>query len=118
MASQSKTKSAPESRLLIRIVCGGEVALGPGKVELLELLEKTGSISEAARQMRLSYMKAWLMTKSLKPLVTVSRGGKSGGGATVTDAGREAIRLYRLMETNSRAACASAWNKLQQLLAE
>lgn len=113
---KSKTKSALEPKLLIRIVCANKVALGPGKVELLELLEQTGSISEAARQMRLSYMKAWLMTKSLKPLVRVSRGGRSGGGATVTDAGRETIRLYRLMESNSRTACEASWSKLQRLL--
>jgi len=111
-----QTKPAPKPRLLLRIMCAGGTPLGPGRVELLELLEQTGSISEAARKMRISYMKAWLLTKSMKPVVEISRGGARGGGVRLTEKGRRAIALFRQMENASVAACGPAWIKLRRLL--
>lgn len=74
--------------------------LGPGRVELLERIEETGSINQAAKQMGMSYKKAWEMVNSLNaqtknPVVITQTGGEKGGGTTITDEARELIRYYR-----------------------
>ncbi len=113
-----KPKSADSLslHLRLRIVCGETIALGPGKMELLALLEETGSIGESAKRMGMSYMKAWTLIQGMKPLVQTARGGQTGGGAGLTDAGRKAIALYQKMEQDSLRACQPSWKKLQQLL--
>jgi molybdate transport system regulatory protein len=105
----------------LRINYGRRFAFGPGKAELLEHIERTGSISEAARAMGMSYMRAWTLVKSLdrgfaEPLVSKSRGGSTRGGATVTKTGRRVLSLYREMETASQAAIQAASKKLNRLL--
>ncbi len=77
--------------------------LGHGKVELLERIAKTGSISKAAKEMKMSYKAAWdsidLMNKiTSEPLVVRVTGGKGGGGTQITQKGIEAIRIFREME--------------------
>lgn len=115
-----KTKTKPEDSLSLhlrmRIVCGEKIALGPGKVELLVLLAQTGSIGEAAKRMKMSYMKAWSLIQTMKPLVATARGGQKGGGAELTEVGRAAVALYQQMERDSLRACAGSWKKLQSLL--
>ena len=81
----------------------------PGRAELLTRVNGTASIAQAARDMGMSYMKAWKLVQSMnqcfrEPLVEVQRGGKSGGAARLTPLGREALELYRRMETASVAA--------------
>ena len=76
----------------IWIECNGERFFGPGPVELLELIYNTGSISQATKQMEMSYKKAWeiinsLNTEARKPFVITQTGGNSGGGS-VTAASR------------------------------
>jgi molybdate transport system regulatory protein len=101
---------------------GDEIALGPGKIELLELVQRTGSITEAARQMGVSYMRAWTLIRTMndcfrKPLVAAARGGRAGGGgATLTETGREALALYRRMSGRCVEATRGNWKKLQRLL--
>ena len=77
--------------------------LGAGKVELLEHIEETGSISGAAKKMAMSYRRAWLLIDELnqmfsKPCVESSTGGAGGGGAKVTDFGRKIITAFRALE--------------------
>lgn len=105
----------------IRIYAGREVALGPGKAELLKLVAETGSLSAAARKMKMSYMRAWLLVQTMnrsfrKPLVSTDRGGSGGGGATLTAEGKRVLALYNEMETNSLAAMAGPWKRLKALL--
>ena len=105
----------------IRILCGEDIALGPGKVELLEHLEKTGSISLAAQSMGLSYMRAWTLIQTMNkcfkdPLVVSLRGGKEKGGAKLTATGLQALKMYRKMEADSFAATEASWEKLKELL--
>jgi molybdate transport system regulatory protein len=100
---------------------GGEVALGPGRVELLELIGQTGSLRAAAARMGMSYMRAWNLVKSTnhcfnRPLVEATRGGRTGGGATLTQAGREIVATYRAMERKSEAAIGKKWTRLKKLL--
>ncbi len=84
----------------LRLQFGQAVAIGPGKAELLELIAETGSISAAAKRMAMSYRRAWLLVDTMNqcfdaPLVETAAGGKGGGGARVTDLGREVLARYR-----------------------
>lgn len=93
----------------LRVLMGETTALGPGKARLLELIEETGSISQAAKGLGMSYRRAWLLVDAMnhdfrEPLVSTARGGEHGGGAALTDLGREAARRYRDMESKATRA--------------
>lgn len=88
---------------------GSKAMLGPGKVDLLESIAETGSISAAGRAMGMSYKRAWMLVETMnamfgEPLVESSRGGAEGGGAVLTGTGRKVILLYRQLETKARSA--------------
>jgi molybdate transport system regulatory protein len=75
---------------------------GPGPVELLERIEATGSISAAAKEMKMSYKKAWelvnaLNTQTTNPVVIPQAGGEKGGGSTITEEAIEMIKYHRLL---------------------
>jgi molybdate transport system regulatory protein len=77
--------------------------LGPGKIALLEAVQATGSISDAARVLKMSYRRAWLLVSSLnaafdEPVTIAATGGRGGGGAQVTVFGAGLIALYRALE--------------------
>ncbi|MDB6125730.1 MAG: molybdenum-binding transcriptional regulator [Pedosphaera sp.] len=104
-----------------RIVCGKDIAMGPGKAELLEQLQKTGSIADAATEMDMSYMRAWKLIKTMErcfkqPLVKVTRGGAKGGGAELTETGKQVLMLYRQMEAKSLQASKNSWERMLKLL--
>ncbi len=89
----------------------GDALLGPGRVELLEAIERCHSISAAARAVGMSYRRAWLLVDSInraaeETLVVCQTGGRNGGGAGLTDSGRQAIRLYHLLQTRMQRAAA------------
>ena len=91
----------------IRILIGSATALGPGKVDLLEAITASGSISAAARAMGMSYRRAWLLVDAMNRcfddnLVITSTGGRGGGGARVTPLGGEVLRRYREMEAKAQ----------------
>lgn len=93
----------------VRIRIGDEMVLGPGKVDLLEAIGRTGSISAAGRELGMSYRRAWLLVDALnhmfpEPLVTASPGGSHGGGAKLTDYGRGVAAAYRRIEERTRIA--------------
>jgi molybdate transport system regulatory protein len=80
--------------------CDGERFLGPGRVELLEHIETTGSINKAAKEMGMSYKKAWQMinainTQATKPFVITQSGGEKGGGSVVTPEAKEFVAYHR-----------------------
>jgi molybdate transport system regulatory protein len=118
MTAQAKPANSLSFNLRLQIGAAGNFMLGPGKVALLTLINETGSLGEAAKRMEMSYMKAWSLVQTMKPLVALTRGGKSGGGAALTPLGQKALMLYRKMESDSRRACEGSWKKLQQLLQE
>jgi molybdate transport system regulatory protein len=120
-----KPDSCRTARLLprLRILWGKDVALGPGKVDLLALIHETGSIRAAAERMDMSYMRAWTLIKTMngcfrKPLVVASRGGRDRGGAVLTETGRRTLELYRALEEETQKACAGTWRRLCKLLTE
>jgi len=101
---------------------GKHVAFGPGQAELLAALENTGSLTEAAVQLGMSYMRAWPLVKSInrsfrKQVVKTMRGGvKGGGGTRLTPTGREVLALYRQMDAKSLAVIQPGWLQLRKLL--
>jgi molybdate transport system regulatory protein len=90
-------------RLKISIVFESGARIGPGKAALLESIRDTGSISGAARDMGMSYKRAWLLLDSMNraftgPVVTAAPGGTHGGGASLTAFGAELLERYRRIE--------------------
>ena len=78
-------------------------SIGPGKVALLEGIERTGSLRQAARELGMSYRRAWLLLDQINqsfntPATTTTVGGTGGGGATLTPFGEELIERYRALE--------------------
>lgn len=115
--------ASPHFSLKLRLHRGDAIALGPGKMELLEALQKTGSISSAARSMGMSYRRAWLLVDTMnqcfkKPLVTTATGGKGGGGAELTDFGLEVLAHYRAMESKALRSIETDMQQLKALLAD
>ena len=105
----------------IRIVFGRDIALGPGKAELLEHIARTGSLRKAAAAMEMSYMRAWTLVQTMnrcfkKPVVVTTRGGADGGSATLTDSGKAALALYRRMETLGLQGMRPAQSEFTKLL--
>ena len=106
----------------IRILIGAVVAIGPGKAALLAGIARTGSISAAAREMKMSYRRAWLLVEAMnsafrRPLVETLTGGEGGGGARVTELGEEVLRRYRAMESRAARSVAPELKRLSRLIA-
>jgi molybdate transport system regulatory protein len=97
--------------LMLRILAKDHPAMGPGKAQLVELIDSTGSISAAAREMGMSYRRAWQLVDAMnssftEPVVLTAVGGKSGGGAVVTEFGREMVARFRAIEEKVSAVIA------------
>jgi molybdate transport system regulatory protein len=119
MKQAAAASGRPELKPRFRIVSGTEIALGPGKVELLTLVEKTGSIRQAAVRLDMSYMRAWSLVRTMNrcfrtPLVRSVRGGGKGGGAELTPAGKKVLVLYLEMESEALPATTPAWTRLRR----
>ena len=87
----------------LRVMFGTEIAMGPGKAELLEAIGATGSISASAKRLGMSYRRAWILVDTMNrcfrsPVVASAAGGSGGGGASVTPFGRTVLRRYRAMQ--------------------
>lgn len=107
--------------LLLRVLSAKFPAMGPGKERLVTLIADTGSISAAAREMGMSYRRAWQLVEALnksfkEPVVLTAIGGKRGGGAVVTDFGRRLARDYRRMEEKASAAIAADLKRFSRRL--
>ena len=113
-----------KTRVQFRLRIGkGELwAIGPGKVALLEAIAEAGSISGAARNLGMSYRRAWNLTDEINrglssPAVQAVPGGVAGGGATLTPVGQKVIELYRSVERDARRDQDAAIAALTRLLA-
>jgi molybdate transport system regulatory protein len=111
----------PRIRFRLRVTRGPDIAVGPGKVELLEAIAKTGSITAAARSLGMSYRRAWLLVDTMNrcfrsPVVEAEVGGKRGGGARLTTRGVEAVRCYRRIEKLATKASAAEMRQLLKLM--
>ena len=111
------------ARLTLRIDFDRDRAIGPGKIRLLELIDSSGSISAAGRQMGMSYRRAWLLVDALnhcfrEPVVASQVGGVRGGGASLTEFGHAVVEHYRAIEKAAASAGADHVGALAASLAE
>jgi molybdate transport system regulatory protein len=110
-------------RLRIRIVFGEDEIMGPGKAELLERIGRCGSIAAAGREMNMSYKRAWSLIGTMNamfsaPVVESTRGGAGGGGAVLTDRGRDVLALYRQFEADAAKAGSPRLDALSRLMTD
>jgi molybdate transport system regulatory protein len=105
----------------VQILCGDEIAMGPGKAALLEAIAREGSISAAGRAMGMSYRRAWMLVDVMnrcwaEPLVATAAGGARGGGARLTEAGTAILARYRAIEARLGATVAEEAAALEATL--
>nr|WP_295666452.1 LysR family transcriptional regulator [Sphingomonas sp.] len=96
-------------KLKAQVYCGDELAMGPGKADLLEAIDGEGSISAAGRTLGMSYRRTWLLADEMnrcwkERLVDTTAGGGAGRGARLTPMGREVLSAYRALERRLQAA--------------
>lgn len=111
------------AKLTVRIDLPTGVRIGWGKIALLEQIERTGSISAAARAMGMSYRRAWLLVEETNaqtrhPVVATNIGGTHGGGAGLTETGHRLVAAYRAIEAKSKGAIGAEMHELSELLTE
>lgn len=115
-------RAKPRARFRIRITVGEVIAIGPGKIDLLEAIAETGSITAAAKHLDMSYRRAWLLLDELnralrRPAVDSAKGGAHGGGSALTEAGRDLISLYRRIEQTAAQSCQADLARLMAMIA-
>jgi molybdate transport system regulatory protein len=103
----------------LRFTFPGGAPLSHGKAELMELIRETGSIRQAAQRMDMSYRRGWLLTDELnhmfrEPVIETKKGGKSGGGAGLTDFGETLLKRFRDMENRTVKALKADLNWLEE----
>jgi molybdate transport system regulatory protein len=113
----AKKTAPPELRLRIRILRGGDILLGPGKADLLDAIRRHGNLRAAARDLGMSYMRAWKLVQMmnrafLEPLVELERGGAERGHAILTAMGKAVFALYRKMERSGLEASRPVFRRL------
>jgi molybdate transport system regulatory protein len=97
-----------------RVDLSAGCAIGPGKIALLEGIGRSGSLSQAARDLKMSYRRAWLLLGGTndafrRPVVILSTGGRGGGGAKVTPFGHALIAAYRTLESDIAQSARAAF---------
>ncbi len=112
----------PRGATKLRVMFGTEIAIGPGKAELLEAIAATGSITAAAKSLGMSYRRAWLLIDTMNRcfrtrVVETEAGGNRGGGTQLSALGSEVVRRYRNIETRAGKAGAAEIAALTRLLA-
>ena len=102
-------------KIKLQVMCGDEIAMGPGKADLLEAIVQHGSISAAGRALGFSYRRAWLLVDTMnrcwtQPLV-LAKGGSAG--AEVTALGHRVLARYRRLQDAAEAGVVSGWAELE-----
>ena len=107
----SRSGLQPESGIVVRskvwLEKDGKLLMGTGRATLLERIDQFGSISAAARSMKLTYRNAWLWVEAMNhlapvPLVEKSAGGERGGYARLTQEGRRIVADYKEKRARAR----------------
>jgi len=115
------TRAPPVARFRLRVTHGDLIAVGPGKVALLEAVARTGSITAAAKELGMSYPRAWNLVDELnralrEPAVTSKKGGERGGRSELTAAGLKLVARYRRIESKATSATRKELAALVSLL--
>ncbi len=116
--SLRKRFGTPEAQPRLRIICE---TIGPGKASLLARIAETRSISQSARQMKMSYRRAWQLIEAMnkcfrQPLVESIAGGSKGGGSRLSRMGKEVLALYNALYAKSLKSGARELRRLHALL--
>ncbi len=111
-----------EVNFRLRITRGDDIAVGPGKIDLLVAIARTGSITSAAKDLGMSYRRAWLLVDTMNrcfksPVVDAEAGGSRGGGTALTPLGVDVVRRYRRIESAAAKAGAADIRAVLALLA-
>lgn len=120
-AMATRHPGGADAQFRLRIRSGVDIAVGPGKVDLLEAIAATGSITAAAKHLGMSYRRAWLLVDTMNrcfrgPVVAAEAGGARGGGTALTPLGADVVRRYRRAEALAAKAAAAELAGLAQLL--
>ena len=107
----------------LRLLHGEQIALGNGKADLLDAIAATGSISQAAKQLGMSYRRAWLLVDTMNqcfvtPLVITQTGGSHGGGTQLTELGVQVLQVFRQMQQAALQATAPFEQQLVEWLVD
>ncbi len=118
----SKVRHPDRPGIRLRVVLGGDIAVGPGKADLLQAIAETGAIAAAGRRLGMSYKRAWLLVETMngcfrEPLVEAAKGGVGGGGATLTLLGEQVLAAYRRMEAKVVDATAAELEEMRGAMA-
>ncbi len=105
----------------LRVMFGSDIAMGPGKAELLQAIERTGSISAAAKRLGISYRRTWILVDTMnrcfrEPVVDSSTGGQGGGGAAVTAFGKRVLASFHAMQARVDRALDPELERFSELL--
>ena len=111
----------PRVQFRLRISKGEDIAIGPGKIDLLEAIAASGSITAAAKRLGMSYRRAWMLVDTMNrcfanPVVDAEAGGRRGGGTRLTPTGAKVLRLYRRIEAKAHKAGAIDLATIAELL--
>ncbi len=109
----AKLRHDDQIGLRIRVVLGDGLVIGPGRADLLQFIQETGSIAAAGRRMGMSYKRAWQLAEALNasfssPLISANKGGAAGGGATLTPLGISVLQAYRDLHAQALASGAAS----------
>ena len=113
--------TAARLKLHVRILTEDAIAFGPGKAELLEAIHRTGSISQAAKSMNMSYRRAWQLVDTMNQcfqsaLVETQTGGSHGGGAVLSEFGLQVLQKFRQMEQKANQTLADEFAEMANYL--
>ncbi len=108
MTQRNQQESNVLLRAQLRLMLDEEIAFGPGKADLLDAIHDTGSISAARKKLGMSYRRAWMLVDVMnrcfnEPLVAAAKGGANGGGAQLTDFGKQVLKNYRKLQAEISA---------------
>lgn len=111
-------------KMRLRLKAGtGLLVMGPGRLEILRRIDANGSIAAAAREMGMSYRRAWTLVDATnrcfrQPLVESVAGGRRGGGARLTATGRQVLTTFDALNAKAAAAVTEERTLLEELLAD
>jgi len=101
--------TTPHIKVKAQVLVDGQIAIGPGKADLLDAVERTGSIAAAGRALGISYRRTRDMIDIANahwgaPLVETAKGGTAHGGSRLSARGHEVLTAYRELESALDAA--------------
>ena len=109
------------ARFRLRLSVGETIAVGPGKIALLQAIAEHHSLNAAAKSLGMSYKRAWDLINELngllnEPAVTSVKGGASGGGTLLTETGVRLVALYRSIDERAALACKPELDQIRAML--